>query len=148
MMKKHLNNKGYMLVEIILASALAMVVVYFITELTIKLKNKNDDLLVKTLVYTDQAIIYNEIIEDLYKNRPSSPCTRYSFSKDPATGIVTFSINATGFKNVISEYADVDIEKKECNYSASNGIFNMNIPITVKQLPDEDFSIDIKYKLP
>ena len=38
-----------MLVEIILASAIAMGIAYFITDLTIKLKNKNDDLLVKTL---------------------------------------------------------------------------------------------------
>ena len=60
-----MNNKGYMLVEIILASALAMIVAYFVIELTIKLKNKNDDLLVKTLVATDQAIIYNTIMKDL-----------------------------------------------------------------------------------
>ena len=59
---KRLNNKGYMLVEIILASAIAMGIAYFITDLTIKLKNKNDDLLVKTLVSTDQAIIYNTIM--------------------------------------------------------------------------------------
>ena len=36
LMEKRLNNKGYMLVEIIFASVLAMVVAYFIIDLTIK----------------------------------------------------------------------------------------------------------------
>ena len=36
-MNKHLNTKGYMLIEIILAMSIAMVVVYFITNLTIKI---------------------------------------------------------------------------------------------------------------
>ena len=35
------NNKGYMLVEIILASVIAFGITYFIVDLTIKLKNKN-----------------------------------------------------------------------------------------------------------
>ena len=47
---KKLNNKGYMLVEIILASVIAFGVAYFILDLVIKLKNKNDDLFVDTPV--------------------------------------------------------------------------------------------------
>ena len=53
-MKLKLNNKGYMLVEIILASALAFGLTFFIIDLTIKLKNKNDDLVVETLISTDR----------------------------------------------------------------------------------------------
>ena len=64
---KRLNNKGYMLIEIILAFVLAIGIAYFMTELVIKLKNKNDDLLVKTVVTTDQTIIYNTIMNDVYK---------------------------------------------------------------------------------
>ena len=40
-----LNKKGYMLVEIILASALAFGLAYFILELTLKVKEKDDDLI-------------------------------------------------------------------------------------------------------
>ena len=58
-----LNSKGYMLVEIILASVIAFGVAYFIINLTIKLKNKNDDMLVETQVKTDQAIITNKLMK-------------------------------------------------------------------------------------
>lgn len=59
---KKLNNRGYMLVEIILAFSIAMAVMYVVMDLTIKIKNKNDDLLVRILTYTDQAVIYNMIM--------------------------------------------------------------------------------------
>lgn len=137
-MKKPLDNKGYMLIEIILASALAMVVVYFITELTIKLKNKNDDLLVKTLVYTDQAIIYNEIMADLYAAKEPIDCTYF----DDKLKIENNVFEYKGFTNVISEYAT--IENYNCIDTGTNQI-NITIPIKVKQLPDEVFDVTINY---
>ena len=38
-----LNNKGYMLVEIIVASVIALVMAYFLIDITIRLVNKNND---------------------------------------------------------------------------------------------------------
>ena len=70
-MIKKLDNKGYMLVEIVLASALAVGFAYFLLDLTIKLKNKNDDLFVSTVVLTDQAIIKLGIYELLYTDTPA-----------------------------------------------------------------------------
>ena len=136
-MRKSLNNKGYMLVEIILASAIAMIVAYFIIDLTIKLKNNNDDLLVKTLVYTDQAIIYNEIAEDLYSLGSSVTC-------DYVKGKVAISDNTftyNGFSNVITEYAKLG--SLSCTQNGSK--IYIKIPITVKQLPDEVFDINLIY---
>ena len=60
MKKIKLNNKGYLLVEIIVAAALAMTVAWFLTDLTIKLKNKNDDEYVST-VFNDLKISLKEI---------------------------------------------------------------------------------------
>lgn len=71
---KKLNNKGYMLVEIILASVIAFGVAYFILDLVIKLKNKNDDLFVDTLARTDQAIITNTIMRDIYNKNTQFSC--------------------------------------------------------------------------
>ena len=71
---KKLNNKGYMLVEIILASVIAFGVAYFILDLVIKLKNKNDDLFVDTLARTDQAIITNTIMRDIYNKNTQISC--------------------------------------------------------------------------
>ena len=71
---KKLNNKGYMLVEIILASVIAFGVAYFILDLVIKLKNKNDDLFVDTLARTYQAIITNTIMRDIYNKNTQFSC--------------------------------------------------------------------------
>lgn len=137
-MKKHLNNKGYMLVEIILASALAMGVAYFITDLTIKLKNKNDDLLVKTLVSTDQAIIYNQIMKDLYYTNDVTDCdyVRSKISIDKENNVFKYG----DFTNIVSEYAELgDL------VCTNNEVLNIRIPIVVKQLPNEDFNVNIEY---
>lgn len=130
-MSKHLNNKGYMLVEIILAFVLAMGVAYFITELTIKLKNKNDDLLVKTLVATDQAIIYNTIMRDLYDDSSNFDCDDIILDDN------VFKYKT--FTNIVSEYAEVG----SVNCSNVDGKVTVNIPISVKQLPDENFNVVI-----
>jgi len=143
MMKKHLNNKGYMLVEIILAFAIAMGVMYFLMELTIKLKNKNDDLLVRTLASTDQAIIYNAIMKDVYGDSIINYCNKLSISGQKFT--------YGGFTNIVSEYAKLGTET--CTYtevydddSMSTTIsVNLTIPIYVKQMSNEDFNVVIKH---
>ena len=52
-----MNRKGYMLIEIILASAIAFGIAIFMFLLVVKVKNRNDDMFVETQVATDQAII-------------------------------------------------------------------------------------------
>ena len=131
---KHLNNKGYMLVEIILAFVLAMTLAYFITDLTIKLKNKNDDLLVKTLVAADQAIIYNTIMRDIYNSSDGFSCEKLSVDDNK------FTYN--GFTHIISDYATIGDDS--CSGKGDN--FILRIPLSVKQLPDDDFSININYE--
>lgn len=120
--------------EIILASVLAMVVAYFIIDLTIKLKNKNDDLLVKTLVATDQAIIYNTIMRDLYDDSVNFKCSDISVNGN------TFKYK--DFSNIVSEYASVG------NFTCEekSGDVNISLPISVKQLTDEKFDITIETK--
>ena len=140
MNRLRLNNKGYMLVEIILASAIAMGIAYFITDLTIKLKNKNDDMLVKTLVSTDQAIIYNTIMKDLYNTTDTINCDyiKNKITIDKDKNIFTYD----GFTNIVSEYAELG--DLTCN---DENILKIEIPITVKQISDEDFYVKINYKI-
>ena len=61
---KKLNNKGYLTVEVVLASVIAFGLAYFLLNLTIKVKDKNDDMLVKTILINDKAIIENNIMKD------------------------------------------------------------------------------------
>lgn len=52
-MNSKLNNKGYMLVEIILAFGISFVLIYFMMDLIIDTKNKNDDLVISSLIQTE-----------------------------------------------------------------------------------------------
>ena len=62
---KKINRKGYLTVEIILASSIAFVIAVFLIDLTIKLSNKTDDAYLDTILTTDKAIITNKIMMDI-----------------------------------------------------------------------------------
>ncbi|MBQ2873439.1 MAG: hypothetical protein IJE89_05520 [Bacilli bacterium] len=134
---KHLNNKGYLLVEIVLASVLAMVIAYFLTDLTIKLKNKNDDLLVKTLVSTDQSIIYNTIMNGIHSDGSDFKCD------DIKLDVVNKKFEYKEFTTIISEYASLSNFKCE----KIGDTVNIEIPLDVKQLPSDDFDVNINMRL-
>lgn len=56
-----LNRKGYLTVEIILASAVAFAIAFFLMEITVKLVSKTDDVYHETVITYDDAIIINNI---------------------------------------------------------------------------------------
>lgn len=64
-----LNNKGYMLVEIIVASVIALVMAYFLIDITIRLVNKNNDYYVESTLLTDKSLVTKEIMEDISDSR-------------------------------------------------------------------------------
>ena len=129
------NNKGYMLVEIILAFVIAFAVVFFIINLTIRLKNKNDDTLVESLVITDSSIVSNKLMEHARLEKDNFDCSN-----------VTIDGNNVKYNkeviDIFTEYAQLG------NVSCSTDMGNISIfiPVTVKQLPGKDFDININYK--
>lgn len=133
-----LNNKGYMLVEIVLASFIAMMVAYLMFNLTIKLKNKNDDLLVLTLVKTDAALMENEIMRGINLHGKSFNCSYINISGNK----FTYNDGLRNYSFDINNYAT--ISNITCNVDAS--YIQIKIPISVSQL-ENNFDIDIKYKL-
>lgn len=145
-MKKNrkLNNKGYMLVEIILASVIAFGLAYYMLELTIKLKNKNDDLLVETMAMTDNAIISNAIMEYLRKNTSLSQCPNGEFIivEDDKRVFVN-----NKFVTEVSDYisfGNEDGEIYKCE-SMSGGAFHIVVYLGVSQQKNTDFNIDLYY---
>ena len=60
-----LNQKGYMLVEIVVASVLAMSIAYFLLNLTYKFKNKNEDIQQSYIYTKDKVLITKNIMSDL-----------------------------------------------------------------------------------
>lgn len=133
---KKLNNKGYMLVEIILASVIAFGVAYFILDLVIKLKNKNDDLFVDTLARTDQAIITNTIMRDIYDKNTQFSCNNIPKSVDD---------NKFKYKDTIIEvnkYTTIGVI--DCEVTQTN-LIKLNIPLTVNTTK-KSYNISINTK--
>ena len=131
-----LNNKGYMLVEIILASVIAFGVAYSVINLTIKLKNKNDDLLVETQVVTDQSIITNKLMKYIKEENKDFDCD-----------LVTIDDKTIKYKNdiidIVNDYTTIGEITRNCNDKE----ISIYIPLTVKQLSNKNFDVNINYKL-
>ena len=130
-----LNKKGYMLVEIILASALAFGLAFFIIDLVIRLKNKNDDLLVEALITTDKTIITNKLMSYSKLETKNFDCNK-----------LTITGNTVKYKDevidIITDYANVG----ELSCSTVGGIVSITIPISVPQMPNKDYDITFDYK--
>lgn len=138
------NNKGYMLIEIILASAIAFGLMYFIVDLTINLKNKNDDLLVKTSLTTDQSILSNEIISHILEKSLDDKTFE---PKDFCNKINIVGNTVKYGDEVITEVSEYgNITGYEC--TPGETYINIKIPIEVKQLKQkgENFDIDVYYE--
>ena len=132
-----LNNKGYMLVEIILASVIAFGVAYFIINLTIKLKNKNDDLFVDTEIGTDRAIISNKLMDYIKDEKEAFDCSK----------LTKGSGNTIEYKgNIIDTVNEnTDIEPIICVNDTDSGVVNVAVPLEVKQMADKDYDVKINY---
>ena len=133
---KKLNNKGYMLVEIILASVIAFGVAYFILDLVIKLKNKNDDLFVDTLARTDQAIITNTIMRVIYDKKTQFSCDNISVDGNK------FKYKDKDKNTIIEVNKYTTIGDITCNVESPN---LLNIPLTVNTT-QKSYNISINTK--
>lgn len=62
---KKLNRRGYMTIEIIIASVIAFLIAFFLMEITIKLVDINDNEYISTNFMTDKALIMKNIKENI-----------------------------------------------------------------------------------
>lgn len=63
-----LNKKGYLAVEVILASVVAVSIAVFLIDLTVKMVNKTNDNYTNTLFLTDKALITNNLRKEIKKD--------------------------------------------------------------------------------
>lgn len=133
-MAMNTNRKGYMLVEIIVAFALTLGIAFFLIELIIKFKNNNDDLLVEMQLETDRTIITNKLYKYAKDSREEFRCE--NLRKEG---------NAIYYEeeliDIVNDYADFN--SIQCN--VDDGSIRINIPITIPQLKNKDYNIDITY---
>lgn len=140
-LNKNNKSKGYVLIEIVLAFSITFALTFFLIDLVIKFKNKNDDLFISTLVSTDQAIVTNKIMKFAIDEEKDFTC------KLNIENQKIVYIDANGQKNVIdfiNNYAS--LENVECNNDITKGIISIKIPINVKQMKEKNFDVVINHK--
>ena len=120
-----LNNRGYVLVEIILASVIAFGIAYYMLDLTIKLKNKNDDILAKTLVKTDKAIIQNKLVKYISTDTEPFDCNNIKINNN----IITYK-NDNNLIDIVNKYTSVDSTRNDLCYIEDN-VVHILIPLSV-----------------
>lgn len=149
-----LNNKGYLIIEIVLASMIAFGVAYFLFDLTINLKNKSDDLQAKTIVMSDRTIVENYVMSTLNENieygKPSCSLNNIHFTdKDGIDNIMYLNSNmfihnvgsdSKYKKEFNTKYAIVG--RMTCNDNGTS--LEITIPLTMQYI-EEDFGIDLEY---
>ena len=116
-----LNRKGYLTIEIILASAIAFVIAFFLIDITMKLVDKTDNYYVDTVFMTDKALITKNIKE-----------------------LIENDINDLG---IITDVG-CDNDNKHCNITFEDGTINtLDIEKDKKQITYVDYTKKIDTKL-
>lgn len=127
---KKLNRKGYITVEILLASIISAVIAVFLIELTVKLVSKTDDAYVDTLLTTDKALIIKNIKENIetdintYGIIQSITCS----TNDCINCIISFENNSKTI-SISDEEINYCLSANNCTYEKklNNALSNIKI---------------------
>ena len=76
---KKLNNKGYLTVEIVVASVIAFAMAFFLMDITVKIVNDTEEAYVDTILTTDKALIMKNIKENIEND--TKDCTISNFQR-------------------------------------------------------------------
>ena len=144
---KRLNNRGYMLVEIIVASVIAFSVAYYLLNLTYKFKDKSEDIYYSTTMLSDKINITKNIMNDLEKisDKSSDGLVRSTDIKNINTYTITikrkddkkFDISRT-----IKVSKDAITQQWQIEYgSFQNGAFVTNDKSYYKKVLDKSFEV-------
>ena len=144
---KRLNNKGYMLVEIIVASVIAFSVAYYLLNLTYKFKDKSEDIYYSTTMLSDKINITKNIMNDLEKISDKNSVT---LAKDPDNNPHTYTITIEGeddknsaiISRIIKVSKDAITQQWQIEYgSFQNGAFVTNDKSYYKKVLDKSFEV-------
>ena len=145
-----LNNKGYMLVEIIVASVIAFSVAYYLLNLTYKFKDKSEDIYYSTTMLSDKINITKNIMNDLEKISDKSSD---GLVKGADNNIYTITINGkigdkkSDISRTIKVSKDATTQQWQIEYgSFQNGAFVTNDKSYYKKVLDKSFEVsDVSY---
>ena len=150
---KKMDRKGYLTVDVILASVVAVSIAIFLMEITIKLVNITNDEYVSTDLMTDKALIIKNIkslIEDDIKNNSiesvtcdGNSCTiHYHLNYDK---ILKIDNNKVYYSNNYSKELDSSLTNLVLNYYTKNDYYDFYITADNK-FSKESYRIDVIVK--
>lgn len=146
------NRKGYMTVEIILASVITFVIAFFLIDLTMDLSSDVDDGYVDTVLLTDKALIIKNIKENLendicsYGVIKSVTCNnvRCQIAMNNRNVILSVSdknVTYNGGSNYSKKLSD-NLSNVKITSSNSNGYYNFKISAG-NIFVDDDYDMNI-----
>lgn len=153
-----MNNKGYMLVEVVVASCIAFVMVYFLMDITINMVNKNNDYYEESVLVSDKNIITKTIMDDLRDNAKkltsvSSTGSSVTFTFDDGTKVLSYDesknqITYDGYEKVLAQELNVGEFCVKANTSPDcvNSV-DANVKLIYISLPAYTNYSDVNYGL-
>ena len=121
-----LNRKGYLTVEIILASTIAFAIAFFLIEITVKLVSKTDDIYRDTIITTDSSIVTRNIKKEVTKvineEENNKTISNITCTNDKECAITFKDTNNNSIINIIRT------EKNNIKYIDANGKEKVYIP--------------------
>jgi len=145
-----LDRKGYLAVEIVLASVITVIIAFFLIELTMDLVSTTDDAYLDTVLVTDKVLVTNNI-KDLLEDDINSYGGISNISCTSSSGTITYS-NGTSKPLSLSsgsiKYGSYTkkLDERLSNVSLSCSKLNDYVFIKINSeniFSDEDYDINI-----
>ena len=138
-----LNRKGYLTVEIILASTIAFAIAFFLIEITVKLVSKTDDIYRDTIITTDSSIVTRNIKKEIKKvineEENNKTISNITCINDKECKIIFKDTNNNSITNIVKteknkiEYIDANNNSKYSK-ELDNSISELKIYSNIKNI--------------
>lgn len=148
-----LNRKGYLTVEIILASTIAFAIAFFLIEITVKLVSKTDDIYRDTIITTDSSIVTRNIKKEIKKvineEENNKTISNIRCINDKECEIIFKDTNNNSITNIVKteknkiEYIDANNNSKYSK-ELDNSISELKIYSNIKEDVSEESSVYLK----
>lgn len=140
-----LNNKGYLIVEVILAGVLTFTMAYFLINLTLKIRNRYDDTNVETVLLNDKTVVTNEVMDDVINNKVKNVeyianGIKITF-EDGSSKDLTVVDNTITYGTYIKKFSENAIVG-DVSIRRNGNYFTVEIPVATKY-SNKDFGINI-----
>ena len=138
-----LNNKGYLTVEIILASVITFIIAFFLIEITMKLVGKTDDAYNDTIFYTDKALVTKNLKEEIEKDKITTVTTSCVFTlSNGQIKNITYNDNTISY-GTYSKKIDNKLKISQPTCSSSGDYVFVKIPLSNAFVQNGKYDINI-----